>query len=250
MRKKIVFLHVPKTGGTSVHDYLVGKFPRDKVCPHRFNTLRDHTQEELNQYRYFSGHFDMDAIEHIEGEKDVFSFFRDPKNTVLSLYYFWRSHKQSVIEKNNLVGPRLAKSMGLLEFLNSANGPIPSNINNYTTRVLIGKMYCGPGGKFLYPEDEVFDRAVEKIDQMKTFGIMDCYEQSYRVVLNNLGFEPPEVVPHARDSKNNSEPYTEKVVKEEITEEIDAAIKSVTSYDQKVYEYARDRYFKVIQPDS
>ena len=245
--KKIVFLHIPKTGGTSVHDFLIQQFPKNKVCPDRFNTLRKHTKAELDKYLYFSGHYDMDAVEHISGEKEVFTFFRDPKQTILSLYYFWKSHKTSAIRRNNLVGPRFAKSMGLLEFLTSGIGPIPGNINNYTTRALIGKIYCGPDAEFLYPVDEVIDRAKEKIDSLTTFGLMDKYDESYRMVLTKLGFTPPEVIPHARNSKNNADPNIELIEKEEITREISEALEALTVFDQQIYNYAQLRYKKLSQ---
>jgi hypothetical protein len=240
--KKIVFLHIPKTGGTSVHNFLVQQFPKNKVCPDRFNTLKNHTKTELDKYLYFSGHYDMEGVEHISGDKDVFTFFREPKDTIMSLYYFWKSHKSSAIKNNNLVGPRLAKSMGLLDFIRSNKGPIPGNINNYTTRVLIGKMHCGPNGEFSYPKDELFDRAKERIDSLKTFGVMNHYDESYKLVLGQLGFTPPDIIPHSRNSKKNIDPNIEPVTKEEITSEILEGLTDLTEFDQRIYEYAQQRY--------
>lgn len=241
--EKIVFLHIPKTGGTSVHDYLVKQFPKNRICPFRFNNLKSKASTALDQYLYFSGHYDLENVNHISGDKAVFTFFRDPKETILSLYYFWKSHKKSVIEKNNLVGPRLAKSMPLIDFLSYRKPPIPGNINNYTTRALIGGMYCGPNNEFLYPENEVLDRAKSTIDNLKTFGIMDDYDNAYKNVLTDLGFAPPEKVPHARNSKKNIDPNIELIEKEPITDEVNRALNDLTKFDKEIYEYAKERYY-------
>ncbi|WMC09222.1 sulfotransferase family 2 domain-containing protein [Oceanimonas pelagia] len=237
--EKIVFLHIPKTGGTSVHDYLITKFSGNEIIPDRFNTLRNHSPEHLNQFRYFSGHYDIDGINRIPGNKKVFTFFREPKETILSLYYFWRSHKISFIEKHNLNGPRIAKKLSLLEFLRYNKEGIPANINNYTTRVLIGKMHYGPNGEFLYPEDELIDRAKATINSLATFGVMDNYNKSYRKVIEDLGFKAPEIIPHSRNSSERKDPNLEPIEKEKITDDISEELEKLTQFDQVIYNYAK-----------
>jgi len=106
-------MHIPKTGGTSLHDILVGNFCPEEICPERFNALKKYSQEELARYSYFSGHFDRESINYISADKDIITLFREPKARILSLYYFWKAHKNSHIEKHNLEGPRaLARRLG------------------------------------------------------------------------------------------------------------------------------------------
>jgi len=172
---RLVFMHIPKTGGTSLHEVLAAQFNPTEICHERFNHLRERASSDLAKFKFFSGHFDLDSINNIPGDKRVITLFREPKDRIISLYYFWRSHKNSVIEKNNLHGPRLAKKFSLLDFLRHNGGAIPENIDNVMTRTVLGKIYIGHNREYLYPKNEVLDRARAAIDSLFCFGIMDTF---------------------------------------------------------------------------
>lgn len=88
---KIIFLHIPKTAGQSVHAALVDAFGKDAVCPARVNDqLRKMTITELNRYQVFSGHFDWSMLDCIKGPKYVFTILREPMDRILSFYFFLR----------------------------------------------------------------------------------------------------------------------------------------------------------------
>ncbi|MCH4810010.1 sulfotransferase family 2 domain-containing protein [Vreelandella neptunia] len=239
---KIVFLHIPKTGGTSVHDFLVNQFDRQDVLPDRFNTLREHSEEHLDNYKYFSGHYDFNGVKRIPGDKKIFTFMRDPKERILSLYYFWKSHTNEHIEKHNLQGPRLAKKMNLLDFLCYKENGIPANIDNSIARVFLGEMYCGPNQSFLYPEEQVLDIAKSNIDDLFCIGFMDDYEKSYKEVIKKLGFNSPSVIPHSRKENDKNDPSREFVKKEPLTEEINEELNRLVRFDQKIYEYCKEKF--------
>ena len=59
---RLVFMHIPKTGGTSLHEVLVAQFKPGEICPERFNHLREWASSDLAKFRLFSGHFDFDSI--------------------------------------------------------------------------------------------------------------------------------------------------------------------------------------------
>ena len=111
----LVFVHIPKTGGTSLHDILVENFRDDEICPERFNNLERWNRDHLVKFNYFSGHFDRTGVNCIPQAKNIITVLRDPKKRVLSLYHYWRSHKDDVVRKANLHGPLIAKKMTLLE---------------------------------------------------------------------------------------------------------------------------------------
>src|SRR5690606_16516516 len=50
---RLVFLHRPKTGGTSFHETLLGLYSAEQVCPERFNGLKNHPAGMLSRYRFF-----------------------------------------------------------------------------------------------------------------------------------------------------------------------------------------------------
>lgn len=94
---KIIFLHLPKTAGQSIHAALTVAFGPDAVCPARTNEhLYTYSIAQLNRYRVFSGHFDWSLLDCIKGPKFVFTVLRDPLERILSFYFFLRSQGESL----------------------------------------------------------------------------------------------------------------------------------------------------------
>lgn len=88
---RIVFLHIPKTAGQSVHAALVDAFGEDAICPARVNEqLKRMTIAELNRYQVFSGHLDWAMLDCIRGPKYVFTILRKPIDRILSFYFYLR----------------------------------------------------------------------------------------------------------------------------------------------------------------
>jgi len=88
---KVIFLHIPKTAGQSVHAALVNAYGKETVCPARVNDqLRQMSIAELNRYQVFSGHFDWSLLDCVKGSKYVFTILREPIDRILSFYFYLR----------------------------------------------------------------------------------------------------------------------------------------------------------------
>ena len=71
--KTILFLHLPKTAGQSVHQFLIDVRGKDNVCPARDNGQFDKlSPAELEQYTVYSGHFDWNLFDSFSNEKFTF----------------------------------------------------------------------------------------------------------------------------------------------------------------------------------
>lgn len=94
---KVIFLHIPKTAGQSVHAALVNAFGKEAVCPARVNDqLRRMSITELNRYQVFSGHFDWSLLDCIKGPKYVFTILREPIDRILSFYFYLRDEAEKI----------------------------------------------------------------------------------------------------------------------------------------------------------
>jgi len=99
-KSKVIFLHIPKTAGQSVHTALVNAFGKDEVCPVRVNDqLRRMSINELNKYRVFSGHLDWSLLDCLRGQKYVFTILREPMDRILSFYFFLRDQAEGLPEE-------------------------------------------------------------------------------------------------------------------------------------------------------
>ena len=94
---KVVFLHIPKTAGQSVHTALINAFGKESVCPARVNDqLRRMSITELNRYQVFSGHFDWSLLDCIKGPKYVFTILREPIDRIFSFYFYLRDEAEKL----------------------------------------------------------------------------------------------------------------------------------------------------------
>lgn len=85
----IVFLHIPKTAGQTVHNSLSRMVKTRRISP-----IRVHTQAALAQDQYppgyslYSGHLDWSAMDHLPKNRFVFTILRDPGERIASFYFY------------------------------------------------------------------------------------------------------------------------------------------------------------------
>jgi Sulfotransferase family len=93
----IVFLHIPKTAGQTVHNGL-----SRVVKARRVSTIRVHTQALAPHDQYppgyslYSGHLDWSAIDHLPPARFVFTVLRDPAERIASFYFYLRRKADSL----------------------------------------------------------------------------------------------------------------------------------------------------------
>ena len=92
----IIFLHIPKTAGSTLHTILQKQYPGDQLChlkgdPHidtaitNFKSM-DSTQKK--QIRLLTGHFEFGIHQWLPQTAVYFTLLRHPVERVLSYYYF------------------------------------------------------------------------------------------------------------------------------------------------------------------
>jgi hypothetical protein len=92
----IVFLHIPKTAGQTVHSELARAVGAKAVSP-----VRVHTQAETGAaqfppgYRLYSGHLDWDALDTVPALRFTFTVLRDPLERIASFYFFMRRQAEA-----------------------------------------------------------------------------------------------------------------------------------------------------------
>ncbi|WP_439141816.1 sulfotransferase family 2 domain-containing protein [Planktotalea sp.] len=85
----IVFLHIPKTAGQTVHNELARAVGQRDVSPVRVHAQATSAETQLPfGYRLYSGHIDWLALDQIQKPRFVFSIFRDPRERIASFYFY------------------------------------------------------------------------------------------------------------------------------------------------------------------
>jgi hypothetical protein len=97
VRRPVIFLHIPKTAGQSVHAFMEASFPKEEVCPARENVqLLGMSVPRLRGYRLFSGHLDWAQLDCVGGAPFIFTILRDPLDRIMSFYFFLRRQAQGL----------------------------------------------------------------------------------------------------------------------------------------------------------
>ncbi|GAW37304.1 sulfotransferase family protein [Roseovarius sp. A-2] len=87
----IVFLHIPKTAGQTIHSELSRAVGRKAVSPVRVHTQGGPGAAQFPPgYRLYSGHIDWEALETLPSSRFVFTVLRDPLERIASFYFFLR----------------------------------------------------------------------------------------------------------------------------------------------------------------
>jgi hypothetical protein len=245
--RKLVFLHIPKTGGTSLHHHFAAHFAPEEICPERFSRLDRYAPEELDRYRYFSGHYNFDQLRLIPGPLFIVTVLRDPAERLLSNYYFWKRHTPAYIAKNNLEGPAIARTGPLLDFLRSTHHEVQDSVNNTMVRYLAGQVnvhadlsyrYSAGGHAIHVSELEVLHRAAGNLLTIDVVGFSNSLHDAYTRVALAFGMRRvPQLV--RRNTRDETLPHLEPAVEEEITREARAEIDRLTYLDRVLFRLAR-----------
>jgi hypothetical protein len=186
------FLHIPKSGGSSVHAALENALPPGSLAPRRFDKafsgsaedvallgreMRDliafepHEVRELGGYRAVSGHFALDTLLEISDAESVATVLREPRSRLLSLYLYWR-----VPHIGDSWAPHKTPEHAhrpLREFL--AEPKLAAIIDNQVCRMLLyGDVRLSAPG-FVDPADveSLAADAIERLDKLGFVGVLE-----------------------------------------------------------------------------
>lgn len=85
----IVFLHIPKTAGQTIHAELGRVVGEAAVSPVRVHTQAGPGAAQFPPgYRLYSGHIDWEALETVPEPRFTFTVLRDPLERLASFYFY------------------------------------------------------------------------------------------------------------------------------------------------------------------
>jgi Sulfotransferase family len=178
---RVVFLHIPKTAGQSVHAGLIQLFGADNVSKVRVNEdLLLLSLEEIKSSRVFSGHFDWAMLDCLPHPRFVFTILREPVERILSFYFFLREDAQRLTEEQLNQpwnqGKKAALKWSCDEYFCSTRPDfrmfINNHYNNFYTYYFAGRTFRGyqdlttHHAKQKYPDDRIVDLALKNMSAL------------------------------------------------------------------------------------
>ncbi len=246
----VTFLHLEKTAGMSVVAALTAEFhplqidadPRRAFPPHVLTPLPPFLLPRVRRCKLVWGHYDIPSIRRLGGGRFTFTFLREPRARILSLYRYWRGQAALDLGWNGMNQPVLeAQRLDLAAFLRSENPVVVNYLDNFYVRRLTGAYVMGAGPDALAEDPQgCLQAALAALDSLDFVGLTEDADGSFRQLAARLNMETAPRVPRV----NVTRAVPTKQAEAARAPDVQQALARLTSLDQIVYEAAVRRYEK------
>ena len=245
-RDTVVFIHLQKTGGTTLRSAIESHFAPERICPMRFR-LHSLAVAELGQYDFFAGHFDLDSLRFIPRDRLVsFSLFREPRARLISYYRFHKSHPAGGEYANNAFAS-LANELSAEEFFEHPEVRLsPDVYNNYL--LAFGRSFeWYVENRYSLPKKDLSLAMIEakrQICALHAIGITERFDDSVDVICHAMSIaRPPKIVAtNVTDEFATRDPRFRRVSQVHMTPRLAAALEELTFYDTELYQFAVNEF--------
>ncbi|WP_340371469.1 sulfotransferase family 2 domain-containing protein [Peribacillus sp. FSL E2-0218] len=213
-----IFMHVPKTGGTTINEILKKQYKLREIYDHdsfekKMMKLSELTEQEKKNIKAVSGHYFYGIHEEFSKPFHYFTMLRDPVDRVISAYYFLKDYP----------GYEMVKEMTLEEFV--VKGPEASNLQTL--------MVCGS------QEIPDLEKAKENLKTFSLVGVTEMFNETLFCLKKQLAWGD---IHYTR--KNITK---KRLAKKEIPSELINLIKQYNHLDMSLYDFAKELLHEKLQ---
>ena len=239
--KTLIFLHIQKCAGNSLIDILQGHVPARKTLKgHLLHANAPEIKKPIQNYKLIVGHNTYHDMSLLPVDPVYITMLRDPIERILSLYYFWRSHRWDYIERYDLKGPRLAKQLPLADFIEHEAPEAKLSIRNAQASQFLNGLRGSPE----LPDHELLRIAKQRLDTCAFVGITERFEPSIDLLCHIFGWQRPDTTRYVNQSSSNERkhPRYEPTKRPPLDETIRKRLVELNGADIPLYAYASDMF--------
>ena len=232
-KNKVVFLHVPKTGGSTFVGLLKDSIKlskKEKLIPSHIIDQIGNVQIKHIDFSNNDRRFQYPEILNSEIEKNtkVFMLLRDPVERIISEFNF---------QFHLLNGKEGNKNAAIISKLK----PIPTSINkyiefpntqNYQTKFLLGRKIADPKSV----SNDEFKMIINGVKNIPIYcGVTEDYSSFLHLFQEETGIQ--------LNKKITIRKKTPQEYKRDISDDLKKKILKLNQYDYKLYNYVKDNLF-------
>lgn len=242
--RQVLFLHLPKTAGSSLNKMLIEAYGLGADYPHFNSTVSLlRAGQRRMELPLILGHVNYTVADILRPDPFIFTFLRDPVKRAISAFEFMKSHPEVWLGK-------LAQG-SITEYYE--NPMVSRTGNNLQTRLLgadlnIHKHYATFVREKQTPEqyyanvmaninlpadEETLERAKRRLETMDFFGFTDTFDDDVADLFSLLGKPCPSIV------KTNVTPESARRRSSYTPEELEL-VHSLNRFDMELYRYAKE----------
>jgi len=192
LARKVVFLHIAKTAGTSITHFFRRRLPAHSICSHgdflAFPKQSGAALRALEKFQFISGHFGYSDIAYLLPQAYSFTFLRDPVDRALSFYRFCLHPDMQ--KRFPVAGA--AATLGLDGFIASELPEVCEMLDNQQTWQLARSYWREDRAALHHLEPgELLQLATGHLGEFDRVGLTDCFQQDFQAILSDLGIAEP-----------------------------------------------------------
>lgn len=237
----LIFLHIPKAGGTTLGHVINRQFPKDAYCEvtfDRLDTFADFfAMDDAARagIRCIKGHFPFGIHEHVPGRPVYVTMLRDPVGRFISEYRFLKEFPR--VRPDLPVPDAALATFGAYLDHCIANGAL-----NWQVRQAGGFL---PMGRLTVPLEplppDALERAIANLDRhCAVTGVLSRFDESLVLMKRKLGWERS--IHYLRENVNKAPRPAG-----EIPETDRARLLEHVELDRRLYAYAEQRLQRDIE---
>jgi hypothetical protein len=246
-RRAIVFIHLQKTGGTSLRELIGRQFSPERRCPILEDKLHVLSLAELGRYDFFAGHFDISSIGFIPRDTiETVAMFREPRARLVSFYRFLRSHPVvDEFARDQLIP--LAHALSAEQFFERPELRAFSAINNHYL-FAFGRSFSWFDQNRESLSSKVLASALLdaklQLNALTALGITEQFRESSKLICRALDMQLPESIEklHVTDNFAAFDARFRRVEPVEMTRRLTDAMRDLVEYDNILYAYAVNEF--------
>jgi hypothetical protein len=232
-RPVLIFLHIPKTAGSSLGYAMHRRYKRSSIFLINGNDPERSVKEfmalpenQRAQYQCISGHIPFGLHTCIPGQTVYVTMLREPVKRIISLYYHVLREQTHYLHE--IV---VSKKMSLPDF---ADSNLSREISNDQTRMISGLGGWNQATDKTVVDDDAFALAKENIERyFPVVGLTEMFDESLLLMQDAFAWDSV-----LYSKKKVAEP---RVNQAPVDAGAIAAIKNQNQYDLLLYEYAKQR---------